>query len=348
MISPPNATADAVRRALAPASTDDARREVLVGLAADDLLGPAGGLTERLFDLPGSTANAPRNRYLVGVLRARREGDGEDEGRPGGTAAGPDDPGDGGDIPEVEELAIGGADNPQDGPTDLSVPADRFLWPSSMGLSFCVEPGVDELKVIARWGQYTREVTEPDEDPEGGEKARKFWQRHPRGGEVRVRLNEGPLLPVTVDSECPDVVIRGRVRHVEPDGEPGHTSVTLFLCNDQVEPDRLRDQTWLFQPELVAEAPDGAAVFGRRRKGAESGRWSELDARERLERDTLSMLYRKDVEFAVGHGVATETKVHPDDPTRAVRIGTAIVPRQIVPQVTPADDRRRRPEPGVR
>ena len=162
---------------------------------------------------------------------------------------------------------------------------------------------------------------------------------------MRVRLNQGTLPPVAPDPTCPDVVIRGRVRHVEPDGEPGHTSVTLFLCNDQVEPDRLRDQTWLFQPELVAEAPDGAAVFGRRRKGAESGRWSELDVRERLERDTLSMLYRKDVEFAVGHGVATETKVHPDDPTRAVRIGTAIVPRQIVPQVTPptTDDADRNP-----
>ena len=40
----------------------------------------------------------------------------------------------------------------------------------------------------------------------------------------------------------------------------------------------------------------------------------------------LDLLYRDTVEFGVGHGVGAETDVSADDPRRAVRVGTAVIP----------------------
>ena len=320
--------ADTPRRELSPAPNDAARRDVLVDLAVKDLLGPVGGPKEILADLPGRTSNAPRNRYLVGVLRARRPERPEGGSDPG-TTGGAEEPSDGGDIVEDEELALGGADEPQDGPTDLSVPADRFLWPSSFGFSFCVSPEASDLRVRAEWGQYLREETEPDDEA----KTKTVWRRHPRGSEVLIQLNHGPLPPLVPDPDCPEVQVRGRVRHVKRDGSTDHVSVTLFLFNDQTEPERLRDSTWLFQPELSAEAPDGSAVFHRRRSEASQ---DHLDEVELMERQTLAMLYRKEVEFAVGHGVAAEAVRDPGDATKAVLVRTTVVPERDVPMVTPS------------
>lgn len=44
----------------------------------------------------------------------------------------------------------------------------------------------------------------------------------------------------------------------------GDWIVTLFLVNNQKQQDRFNDEQWLFQPELVAEAADGGAVFLKR------------------------------------------------------------------------------------
>ncbi|MEP7217266.1 MAG: DISARM system helicase DrmA, partial [Bacteroidota bacterium] len=110
-----------------------------------------------------------------------------------------------------------------------------------------------------------------------------------------------------------------------------HWSVTLFLINDQSEPKYLKDKAWVFQPELMAEGVDGAAVMHRRTTLMDRHR---ADPTITAENDLLSMLYRRNVEFAVGHGVSIHVDVSPD-PNRAYHVRTNVVPSCEIPRTTP-------------
>ena len=65
------------------------------------------------------------------------------------------------------------------------------------------------------------------------------------------------------------------------------------------------------------------------RDTAPSGASSTSDW-EQAEVAQLDMQYRDVVEFAVGHGVGVNVEVSARDPRRAVRIGTAVIPRHEV------------------
>jgi hypothetical protein len=49
----------------------------------------------------------------------------------------------------------------------------------------------------------------------------------------------------------------------------------------------------------------------------------------------LAMLYRRHVEFAVGHNIAVHADVDPSDPNRAVRLSSRSVPSYEIPKTTP-------------
>src|SRR5262249_37824114 len=55
----------------------------------------------------------------------------------------------------------------------------------------------------------------------------------------------------------------------------------------------------------------------------------------KLELDTMDMLYRHQVEFAVGHGVSVHALPSQDAPDHAVLVKTEIIPRYEVPRTTP-------------
>ena len=81
----------------------------------------------------------------------------------------------------------------------------------------------------------------------------------------------------------------------------GIWSVTLFLVNGQSEPKQRKDQAWLFQPELVIRAADGSPAFIKR----------PLNVRlpnPEPEAQAMQMTYRRQVEFAVGHGVGVHAE----------------------------------------
>ncbi|HND20730.1 MAG TPA: DISARM system helicase DrmA, partial [Acidobacteriota bacterium] len=99
------------------------------------------------------------------------------------------------------------------------------------------------------------------------------------------------------------------------------------------EPDQLGDRTWIFQPQLIIESGDepGAPVFTRRgHSGFSESRFNPTD-----EAQMVRMAYRSQVEFAVGHNVGVHWECLPDDPQRATRVMTAVVPRYEVPKTTP-------------
>jgi hypothetical protein len=141
-------------------------------------------------------------------------------------------------------------------------------------------------------------------------------QRYPLEGTIVVRLTEGDLAQIAPVKEQPDVGIRGRARR----RGNGTWAVTLFLVNEQSSVEKNIDERWLFQAELEVRDPSGRAIF------LECGSIEGVPAETDAERAQLAMLYRNEVEFAVGHGTAVRIERSRDDGRRAVAIAARNIP----------------------
>ena len=107
----------------------------------------------------------------------------------------------------------------------------------------------------------------------------------------------------------------------------GEIIITLFLVNDQEAPETNQDEAWLFQGEVRVQSPDGSPVFRRRPA-------SDADMND-AERAALAMLYRNQVEFAVGHGVSVHHELTEGRSDRAVSVRTQLIPFFDVPVTEP-------------
>lgn len=283
---------------LQPPSSYELRAE-LQRAVVNDLLGPVGGPEEEIDE------GRVLERYLVGMLAPRQKRV----------------------EMEMQESLDGGEDGTEDGTADSSAPQGDTLFPSSFGLTFCVAPEATDLRVTARWGRYRRTESETLTSGKSGS-PKKVWRRAPAEGiSAPIPLREGPIPPWVVTDEQPDVVVQGHAcRHGE------EWIVTLFLVNGQEEKKALRDEAWLFQPELIVEAADGSAIFCRRPRHRGPGR---LDPVTYAEEQAMAMIYRRHVEFAVGHGVGVHAETAPDDPRRAWRLATQVIPSDEVLKQTP-------------
>lgn len=282
-------------------ATPHAIREELERLILNDLLGPVGGPVEEL-----DTAKV-RDRYLVGMLA------------PAGS----------GGEPEIadDEMPLEG-DTSEDGRMDFGAPLVQSLTPSSFGMTFSVSGEAGALIVRAGWGQYERVLSESIRT-EAGNPKRVWKRRQVTEQSPPVPLTEGMLPRWVVDDEFPGVYVQGAARRLD-----GEWLVSLFLVNGQDEPQELKDTSWLFQPELSVESADPARrdTFVRKARVRDA---READPLAHAEDKSLRMLYRRRVEFAVGHGVSVHAEKSPDDPTRAVRVTTKVVPEYEVPKVVP-------------
>jgi hypothetical protein len=256
-----------------------------------ELLGPAGGDDEEVVE------DRVTERYILGMLS------------PQGELARPE---------EQDALPVEGAAPTEEGEGEPEAPPIPTIFPSSCGITFAVEGEATSISVTPRWGRYVRERSQVETDE--GEPPL-VWRRYPMGGKViRLELREGELGPVAPDSDQTEVVVRGRARRHE-----GDWLVTVFLVNGQEIPKQRRDEAWLFQVELAVEDPESRPIFRRRPEVELALAGDEEEAR------TLAMLYRDQVEFAVGHGVSVHAVPDPDDPRRATRIETRAVPVYDVP-----------------
>ncbi len=275
-------------------------RDQLEDLTVRQLLGPWGG-PEEIVEEP-----TVRGRYLVGMLAPR------------GSSGIPE---------ETDEGGMGGTDS-EDGTADAPPPkAAAAMLPSSIGLTFAVAGEATALRISARWGRYLRAEIHEERYQRADGSYRRVWRRAPvEATAPPVPLVPGRIAPWSPCGETPGVSVKGLVRQ-----RHGQWIVTLFLVNGQQEPAVRKDEAWVFQPELAVEAVDGAAVFRRR---------PPAQAPQDLEEQQLAMLYRHEVEFAVGHGVAVDAELARDGAgrplhDRAVKVRTAVVPRAEVPQSTP-------------
>lgn len=269
-------------------------RAMLLDMVIKDLLGPAGGAEEIVQE------GRVYDRYLVGKLAPR------------GSAGAPDE-----DDQEVEA-----GTNTEEGRADpAAAPALRIL-PSAIGMTFTLSLDATALQIIVRYGRYKRISREEAGLPPAN---RGVWKRVPvEGISPAIPLVDGILAPWLPDPANPDVSVQGKMR-----ARDGEWIVTLYLVNGQPEPKRNKDAAWLFQPELVVKSPDGAPIFMKRFRQREQNAANGYDD---LETRELEMLYRRSVEFGVGHGAAIHADLQTDAFDRAVELRTAVMPTYEVPR----------------
>jgi hypothetical protein len=271
--------------------TAAAIRDELHGLVFADLHGPLGGETEEFGN------ERPTDRYIVGRLA------------PNGSLIEPDT--------QDETADAGGADRADLGedPPEPSAPNIVSLAPSALGCTVYVAGDTAELAVHAEWAWYRRTV------PETETEHARVWQRVPVHGSARITLADGELGPEPLNSEHPQVLLRGRARR-----HAGNWLVSLFLVNAQARPPTLPDSAWLFQAGLVLSGPGHEPVFLPRPDTTSGG-----DQADRAEQRRLAMAYRACPEFAVGHGTGVHVKPADGDPMRAIEVATAAVPSYEIP-----------------
>ena len=98
-------------------------RDELERMVLADLLGPTGGEAEEM-DEP-----SVRDRYLVGMLAPKRQ------------ELSPE---------EFDELPQGRSGTVEEGTTDYTAPTAKTMFPSSFGMTFCVDLEAEELQITAR------------------------------------------------------------------------------------------------------------------------------------------------------------------------------------------------------
>ncbi|MFB6501768.1 MULTISPECIES: helicase-related protein [unclassified Streptomyces] len=264
--------------------------ELLVGLRRE-LLGPAPDAEPK--DREEVLAqDAPVDRYLSGVLYPRSANDAaeqrmvEDEAEHEGL-----------DIAPVRTR-----DNVEESGTAQEVGAAGSRRPSSMGLTFAVDPAISGSVVVsARAAAYRPTDADGNPVPARRAKARTIsdQQEHWRRDELAL-----PDTTLDVTTPAPDlrfelangVGLRVNVRR--PDTTRGTVTVTVTLVNTHKIGEReLQDAFSLFQCGLVVRAANGSSAFVERTAPAVA---------HDPEVATSRLLHRHAPTFAVGHGCAAE------------------------------------------
>jgi hypothetical protein len=275
----------------------------------DDLLGPAGKDYEEIDEMRVS------DRYLVGLIA------------PSDRQIVPEE------TPEqMDELAISGSGTLEEGTTESNILPAEKMFPSAIGMTFCVDGNAKAIKVKAGWGQYERGKSESAKTSTG--EAKTLWRRYPiRGTSPDIILKVGTINPWQIDPEKA-VFVQGQIRQHHQDW-----IVTLFLVNGQKEPEIRRDTAWLFQPELSVESADPKYpdIFIKRRLKRQLGKLNPVLF---AEEQAMAMQYRDCIEFAVGHGTGVHAEFSPgkyegEQRHRAFRLATKVVPAYEIPQTTP-------------
>lgn len=303
-------------------------RKLLQISTIDDLLGPACGPEEEIVGM------SVRDRYLVGKLSPQTLSDGDAiEGLSGAMSQEVSSgevlsdlaplaevgvgKGKGGRrrLPGEEFPTAGGATDPDDDDRQaIDTSKNQSFIPSSLGFTFCIDETIEALELEVRWGRYERTKSEELFNDKGNPMP--AWKRIPSGGKLILPMVNGLIKPTAPDIQCPQIAVQGTVRAPLSSGD---RLVTIFLVNNQAMPESNQDQAWVFQPELFVRSPKGEAIFRRRPV-------LEFDGQDQ-ERESLEMIYRKRVEFAVGHSVSVRATPAKDDPEHAVEVCTVILPQ---------------------
>jgi hypothetical protein len=314
----------AVELAIGQISSYEVRAQ-LESLVERDLLGPWDGPDEELA--PGEV---PAERYLLGrLVPVPRQGVGDEDARgPAAAEEGDELAGELVDDPRLVDREVTDATEEIEEPEPAAAVRSGRTAASAMGLSFSVPASVRALKVMATWGRYERVPSEVHQTEQG--RPRSVWKRRQVEGTTEVDIEaEGQEAYVPVeDQEAVKLQVMVRRR-----GEA--RVVDLSLVNRQVELQRARDASRLYQVSLTVTAADGEeAVFLGHNDPELSPPPSHADDEERLELDFLYRRYRR---YAHGHQCAVEADVRPGE-LRAWRLRTSCFPAAEVALSVPATE----------
>lgn len=308
-------------------------RQFLIEALQDELLGPEGGPNETL-------SQKPTFRYLLGRLA------------PAGTRVGQD---------EDEGLGDVGGDSEDDNDAEIASPISMAMNPSSIGVSFVVEPNCDQIEVEFTWGDY-REIAgsghveqgdldldlaiEYDEEVVGSDNPdddAKVMGRNPQpqAQYQRVPISTGPMsIELTAEGVQKQIVnsIHGDSTDVQlwcatrwlPDGRK---TVSVFLVNCRPVPPegaQIPEESWIFQPKIAIRSGIGAPIFcAREIQFGQSNNDPELNSQE--------LLYWDRPEYAAGHGCAASWESDSGE-RRATQVSTDLLPSWELPRIDPRSD----------
>ncbi|MFJ6069615.1 helicase-related protein [Streptomyces sp. NPDC093065] len=259
--------------------------ELLVGLRRE-LFGPVEDAAPEDRD-EVLAQDAPIDRYLTGVLypRASRERKVEDASEQDGLDAPP--------LLAREDAEESGAAQ------DTGASGDKR--PSSMGLTFAVDPAVsDTIVVSTRAAVYEPSDTYGNPVPARRAEARTVAEQRERWRREELQLPEqsidvttptpGMLIDLVPEKVALHIIVR------RPVPVTGTVTVTVTLINRQKVGERdLQDAFALFQCGLTIWAADGSSAFVER---------TAPDAAHDREIATSRLLHRHAPTFAIGHGCA--------------------------------------------
>ena len=216
---------------------------------------------------------------------------------------------------DTEEGELGSGDDlePADNGVSEPEPKAKRYWPASMGMTVLLKAGTTSVPVRLRYADYLRmtrkELAELGEDPPQREREgaqTPWWKRMPRDWvSLSARLEVGgDKVEKVPDSKGIEIVTRTEVAVGVPGLEDGTLAVSVFVVNrrEADKPnarDPRRDERYIFQVEL--EVLPGEALVARPDRHLEGS--SDEDDR------VIDLQYRESVEWAVGHGCATEPVV---------------------------------------
>lgn len=269
-----------------------------------DLVGPIGGEHESLELRSGSS---PRDVYVTGLIGPAGvlvDSEFQDrDGDPLTEEAGDSDPGDA-----------------------VSMASRR--GPTSIGLSFAmtITGKNPTIRVRASGGFYV-----------GGEKqgtsSMRTWERRPFEQEMEIDISD-----VEGHSRIPlggEVPLEWYIRRVDVGGR---TQVTLVLCNNSPEVDRiLIERNTLYQSAIEVQVQQDCLFAPRPVQGAFHNQGLDEDTRAN------ALLYRNRQEWAVGHGCAATWSFggssDANDPDELpTSLSTTWLPEQLVEAMSPSGD----------
>ncbi|MER5770246.1 helicase-related protein [Streptomyces sp. NPDC001985] len=258
-------------------------RDEIVSRLRRELLGP--GTDDEVL-----TLDPPITTYPIGVLFPRAASQSAEEEIAADSAEndGPDN------TPVMRRRDI------EDTVPDLGVSLANDRRPSSMGITFAVDPAVAPKVVVTTEGAVYEPV-DTDGHPLTAKRAEvrstaeqsEHWRRRAlRTSPVTIDTAEPGSLPPTPLSD--GVELRALVRR--PSGSGGTVTITVTLVNShRISERELQDAFCLYQPRIIVRTPDGARGFVER--AAAPGAADSEQAAARL-------LHRHAPTFARGHGCA--------------------------------------------
>ena len=281
----------------APFKPEDAEevRTHLVGALHADLIGPFDPSPAGVHEV---LRFAPSRWYLTGFIAP--EGDNEPE---------KDSAVDNGD--ELSTVA----DKEHQDETEVSEPEPkrRKLYPSSLGLSVLMPPGMQQLMVTVSWADYTNS---PGKVLADGKRVRDEWTRQPREPQVvrfaldAAKLRDGIEVPNSGGLELVGR-LQDRARKAATDDLPDQTrALSLFLVNRRRagagsgQADR-KEERYAFQVALELRCDAG---FLPRPNPRSSAPLAEDTAAfdDGWDDSVADLQYRARRDYAVGHGVGVE------------------------------------------